>query len=125
MIIATSYKPTSKKPWSRTTIKEWLLEGVEGQPTKRILAVCVPPGARLLLKDIPKGLQRELGVGEVEEVKFVEISAEVNTYRDAMRFKNSRQLLIQALPEGQQVTVLSLTPEEVEKTAFFDLRATR
>ena len=56
---------------------------------------------RLLLKDIPKGLQRELGVGEVEEVKFIEISAEVNTYRDAVRFKNSRQLLLQALPEGQ------------------------
>jgi hypothetical protein len=125
IITAASCKPTSKKPWSWTTIKEWLLEGVEGQPNKRILAVCVPPGARLLLKDIPKGLQRELEVGEVEEVKFVEISAEVNTYRDAVRFKNSRQLLVQALREGQRVKVLSLTPEEVEGTPFSELRATR
>ena len=39
------------------------------------------------------GLQRKMGVREVEEVKFVEISAEVNTYRDAVRFKNSGQLL--------------------------------
>jgi len=61
----------------------------------------------------------------VEEVKFVEISADVNTYRDAVRFKNSRQLLLQALREGQRVTVLSLIPEEVEETAFSDLRATR
>jgi hypothetical protein len=82
----------------------------------------VPPGARLLLKDIPKGLQQELGVGEVEEVKFVEITAEMNTYRDAVRFKNSRQLLLQALREGQRVTVLSLTPEEVEETAFSEPR---
>jgi hypothetical protein len=125
IITAASCKPTSKKPWSWTTIKEWLLEGVEGQPNKRILAVCVPPGARLLLKDIPKGLQRELEVGEVEEVKFVEISAEVNTYRDAVRFKNSRQLLVQALREGQRVKVLSLTAEEVEGTPFSELRATR
>ena len=78
---------------------------------------------QLLLKDIPKGLQRELGVGQVEEVKFVEISAEVNAYRDAVHFNNSRQLLLQALREGQRVTVLSLTPEEVEETAFSDLRA--
>jgi hypothetical protein len=49
-------------------------------------------------------------------VKFVEISAEVNTYRDAVRFKNSKQLRLQALREGQRVTVLSLTPEEVEET---------
>jgi hypothetical protein len=125
VITATSCEPTSKKPWSWTAIKEWFLEGMEGQPNKRTLAVCVPPGARLLLKDIPKGLQRELGVGEVEEVKFVEISADVNTYRDAVRFKNSRQLLLQALREGQRVTVLSLIPEEVEETAFSDLRATR
>jgi hypothetical protein len=117
VINVSSGDPTSKKPWSWTAIKEWFLANMpEWQPDKRTPAVCVPPGARLLLKDIPKGMQRELGVGEVEEVKFVEISAEVNTYRDAVRFKNSRQLLLQALREGQRVTVLSLTPAEVEET---------
>jgi hypothetical protein len=117
VIKASSGDPTSKKRWSWTAIKEWFVANrLEGQPDKRTSAVCVPPGARLLLKDIPKGLQRELGVGEVEEVKFVEISAEVNTYRDAVRFKNSKQLRLQALREGQRVTVLSLTPEEVEET---------
>ena len=119
VITASSCDATSKKPWSWTVIKEWFLTNrPQGQPDKRTPAVCVPPGARLLLKDIPKGLQRELGIGEVEEVRFVEISAEVNTYRDAVRFKNSRQLLLQALREGQRVTVLSLTPEEVEETPF-------
>jgi hypothetical protein len=126
VIKGSSCDPTSKKPWSWTAIKEWFLaNSPQGQSDKRIPAVCVPPGARLLLKDIPTGLQRKLGVGEVEEVKFLEISAEVNTYRDAVRFKNNCQLLLQALHEGQRVTVLSLTPEEVEEIAFSDLRATR
>ena len=115
--------PTLKKPWSWTAIKDWFLAtSPPGPPDKRTPAVCVPPGARLLLKDIPMGLQRKMEVGEVEEVKFVEISAGVNTYRDAVRFKNSRQLLLQALHEGQRVTVLSLTPEEVEEITFSDAR---
>ena len=126
VINASSCKATAKKSRSWTAIKEWFLTNrPQWQPDQRTPAVCVPPGARLILKDIPKGLQRELGLGEVEEVKFVEISAEVNTYRDAIRFKNSRQLLLQALREGQRVTVLSLTPEEVEETAFSELRANR
>ena len=42
---------------------------------KQTPAVCVPPGARLLLKEIPKCLQREIGVGPAEEVIFVQLSA--------------------------------------------------
>lgn len=123
VMTTNSCDPTSKKPWSWTAIKEWFLAtSPPRQPDKRTPAVCVPPGARLLLKDIPMCLQRKMGVGEVEEVKFVEISAEVNTYRDAVSFKNSCQLLLQALHEGQRVTVLSLTPEEVEEITFSDLR---
>ena len=38
-------------------------------------AVCVPPGARLLLRDIPGPLQCRLGVREVEEVIFVDTVA--------------------------------------------------
>ena len=126
VIRASSCNTTAQKPWSWTAIKEWFKANrPQWQPEQRTPAVCVPPGARLLLKDIPKGLQRELGVGEEEEVKFVEISAEVNTYRDAIRFKNSRQLLLQALREGQRVSVLSLTPAEVEETALYEFRTTR
>src|SRR4030095_9122602 len=33
-------------------------------------AVCIPPGARLRLQDIPVRLQQELGVGAAEEVVF-------------------------------------------------------
>jgi hypothetical protein len=53
-------------------------------------------------------------VGEVEEVQFIQITAEVNTYRDAVRFKNCRQALLQQLREGQHVQVLSIGVEEFE-----------
>src|SRR5271166_32803 len=85
--------------WFKAQQPKWELE-------KSICAVCVPPGARLILRDISKRLQKELGVGEVEEVTFQEISAEANSYRDAVRFSNQREVLLQALQEGQRVTVL-------------------
>jgi hypothetical protein len=39
-------------------------------------AVCVPPGARLFVQDIPERLQQALNVGSVEEATFVEQSAD-------------------------------------------------
>jgi hypothetical protein len=92
-------------------IKQWFKAQWELQPG--VPAVCVPPGARLILADIPKGLQRELRVGEVEEVKFAQTAVETNTYRDAVRFENGREILLQALDEGQRVLVLSLEPKEI------------
>jgi hypothetical protein len=75
-------------------------------------AVCVPPGASLLLRDIPEYVQRLLGVGAVEQVIFVEQSAAAFTYRDAVRFANGRQILLQDLRCGQRVEVLSLSSTE-------------
>jgi hypothetical protein len=99
--------------WPR--LKAWFQgQNPRWEAEKRVPAVCVPPGARLVLWDIPKHLQRELGVGEVEEVEFVQTSAEVNTYRDAVRFANSRQTLLQQLREGQRVQVISIAVEEFE-----------
>jgi hypothetical protein len=81
-------------------------------------AVCIPPGARLRVQDIPARLQQELGVGPAEDVVFTQMSASVNTYRDAVRFANGRELNLQELREGQRVRVLSLAlaepmPEQV------------
>src|SRR5713226_5586327 len=38
-------------------------------------AVCVPPGTRLVLRDIPERLQEQFGVGTEEEVTFTQLSA--------------------------------------------------
>jgi len=95
-------------------IKTWLqAQRPKWEAEKRVPAVCIPAGASLVLHDIPKTLQRQFDVGEIEVVTFTQLSAEVNTYRDAVRFENNRQILLQALHSGQRVTVLSLLPVEV------------
>ena len=80
-----------------------------------IPAVCIPPGARLLVQDIPPTLQHECGFQEeAEEAVFTQITAAVNTFRDAVRFQNGVQLLLQRLAEGQRVRVLDLSSAEDE-----------
>lgn len=71
-------------------------------------AVCIPPGADLILKGVPQHLQQRYGVEEIEGVKFVQTSAVANTHRDAIQFENGRIAGLQDLPEGLQVEVLSL-----------------
>ena len=75
-------------------------------------AVCIPPGARLMLQDISTPMQDDHGVGPAEEVTFTQISAAVNSYRDAVRFQNGREVRLQELREGQRVKVLDLTLAE-------------
>jgi hypothetical protein len=86
-------------------------------------AVCIPPGAQLLMRDIPEDVQRRLGVGVAEEVTFVEQSAEAFTYRDAVRFANGRETLLQYLRCGQRVDVLSLSSgDNVQDRAEHQIR---
>ena len=80
--------------------------------TDPVPAVCIPPGARLELNDIPARLQQELGVKAQEAVVFTQTSASVNTYRDAVRFENGREVNLQELHEGQRVRVVSLALAE-------------
>jgi len=105
--------------WAR--IKSWFQRPL-WEAEKRVCAVCIPPGSRLILRDIPATLQRELGVEETEQVTFTQISAEVNTYRDAIRFQNGRQLLLQRLREGQRISLVSLSPA-VEEDVLVDTDA--
>jgi hypothetical protein len=73
------------------------------------VAVCIPPGARLLLSDIPEDVQNSVAVGASEEVTFTQLTATANTYRDAVRFSNGREILLQRLNKGQRVRVLQLS----------------
>jgi len=79
---------------------------------KPVTAVCIPPGARFRLHDIPERQQREIGVGPVEEVTFTQITAANHSYRDAVRFRNGREIRLQELKEGQRVLVLDLSLAE-------------
>jgi hypothetical protein len=84
------------------------------EPSAPLCAVCVPPGAKLLLTDIAPTMQRRFGISPREEVVFTQLSAAPYQYRDAVRFDNGRQLLLQQLEEGLRVEVrtVALTEEE-------------
>jgi hypothetical protein len=86
---------------------KWLFG--ELQPKLEKIAVCIPPGARLLLSDIPEEVQHSLAVGATEEVTFTQLTATPYRYRDALRFTNGGKILLQQLKEGQRVRVLQLS----------------
>jgi hypothetical protein len=89
---------------------------LSGSPSPRrsqsVVAVCIPPGAGLRVWDIPEYLQREIDVRRTEEVTFTQITASSFRYRDAIRFRNGREVLLQRLEVGQRVRVLSLSSVE-------------
>jgi hypothetical protein len=96
-------RQTGTRFWS--AIKSWMSFDCE----ESARAVCIPPGAQLLLQDIAPRLQRELGVGAIEVVTFTQLGAEAYNYRDAVRFHNGREVLLQRLEVGQRVGVLCLS----------------
>lgn len=76
------------------------------------MVVCVPPGTQLRLESIPRGLRDRFGLDANENATFTQTSAEANQHRDAVRFADGAIMSLQALPEGQAVTVLSLSAWE-------------
>ena len=107
---AGSEKENKKRRSFWVNVRSWFEE--PHVVHQQVCAVCIPPGARLIVSDIPYDLQRELGVSETEEVTFTQISANAHSYRDAIRLRNGRQVLLQALREGQRVHVLDLSLSE-------------
>lgn len=81
-------------------------------------AVCIPPGARLVLRDIPSRLRSELGLQAEEEVVFAQVGMDAGRYRDAVRFANNQELSLQRLAEGQRARMVSLggDADTVEET---------
>lgn len=93
----------------------WLKSVFEDAPKLPVTAVCVPPGAQLLFKNIPEELQRRWHVNDRESAVFVQVSAAENAYRDAVQFHDRRVVLLQNLCEGMLVKVLSLGGAEVSE----------
>ena len=104
--IADAPAPARRSLWSG------LKDFFNPPKTEPVPAVCIPPGAKLRLHDIPARFQHELGVGPVEDVTFTQITAAANSYRDAVRFPNGREVRLQELREGQRVIVLDLSVAE-------------
>lgn len=76
------------------------------------MVVCIPPGARLRVQEIPQPLRDRFNLGSTEDATFTQVSADVNWHRDALLFSNKATVLLQALAEGQTVKVLGLTSSE-------------
>jgi hypothetical protein len=74
--------------------------------------VCIPPGARLRLENIPGCLRQQFGLDVSEEATFTQLSADENRHRDGLRFSSGATMLLQLLPEGQIVTVLRCSSAE-------------
>ena len=93
-------------PWSIRDLFRKLASGFQVKP---VPAVCLPPGAQLLVRNIPDNLQRRWGAENTERAAFLQTSATENTYRDAIRFNNDRTVSLQELPPGLEARVLSLS----------------
>ena len=109
-------EPTRK---GRQNFWQWLTAGF-AKPScdAKEVAVCIPPGARLLMSEIPENLQRRWCVGKQEEVVFVQIGALSNSFRDAVRFFHGAQVLLQDFPSGLPVKVLSMGGETAAREVF-------
>jgi hypothetical protein len=112
--IAAATQPKLEQGESRgwwAAVKCWLSPQTEAD---NIPAVCIPPGARLRMSRIPDKMQRSQGLHPVEDVTFVQLSAEAFQYRDAIRFDNGRKVVLQTLAEGIPFEVVSLDVAEPE-----------
>jgi len=82
------------------------------QPT--VCAVCIPDGAKLMLYGISPKLREAHGLNSAEPVTFRQLSADAQTYRDAVEFRNGVRVRLQDLEEGQSVEVLALSSENAD-----------
>lgn len=96
----TAFNAAPKSAWQRLT--DWLF-------ARTPEAVCLAPGCRLVLRELPLPLQRQIGVTSEEEVTFIECGSQ-HTHRDALRFRQGTSIPVQALAPGQVADVLTLAP---------------
>lgn len=67
-------------------------------------AVCLMADTRLKLQDIPDSAQKMFGLHASEEAIFVR--REMGSYRDAIRFANGAEVLLQQLGSGVKVSII-------------------
>ena len=83
-------------------------------PQKRcgLTAVCIPPGARLLVTEVPVAVRPFWGALEMKTVDFTQLPERSYAYRDALRLSDGETVLLQRLPMGLRATVMAMAPEE-------------
>jgi hypothetical protein len=77
-------------------------------------AVCMAPGARLQLEGIAETVQRSFGIGLIEEVVMARLDVTGHAHRDAVRFGNGKEVLLQSLNAG----ITALLMPEIDLTKY-------
>ena len=77
-------------------------------------AVCIHLGPSYCYEISPRTCNN-MGVGGTEEVTFAQLSETPYQYRDAVRFSNGQEILLQKLQCRQRVEVLSLSAGDFER----------
>lgn len=102
-----------------TLITQRFPSGTQGfiSPGSPRVAVCLIEGTQVLLRDIPEDLQKKLGTdGEAVTTftylknpprRWISFVPSFYYYHDGLQFPNGKQILINDLPEGLEVDVLS------------------
>jgi len=101
-------------------MKDWLLLP---RHSARVPTICVPPGAQLLLRDIPAKVQASLYIHASEVAVFTELHARKYRFRDALLLPNATRVLLQDLPEGLHAVVLSMSSDASSKEEALAARA--
>jgi hypothetical protein len=105
-------RATEPRPAVRQTVWQKIRAFFDPPAAQAVCAVCIPPGARLRLYEIPARVQQQWAICAEEEAVFTQISAMANTYRDALRFQNGREVRLQDFREGMRVRVVDTTAAE-------------
>ena len=63
-------------------------------------AVCIPADARLRLEGIGEAVQQAFGVGSTEEVVMTRLEGGAYAHKDAVRFDNGKEVLLQSFNAG-------------------------
>jgi hypothetical protein len=76
------------------------------------LAICVPADTQLRLEGISETFQKTHSVGAVEEVVMTHL--ESGTYKDAVKFSNGTEILLQRLERGLTAVIVPSTVEPID-----------
>jgi len=68
-------------------------------------AVCVPADTKLRLEGLSETVQQAYSIGPVEEVVMTRL--EGSLYKDAVRFSNGTEVLLQKLDRGLSAVILA------------------
>ena len=74
-------------------------------------AVCMPADAHLRLEGIGETVQRAFDVGPVEEVVMIRLEVIAHAHRDAVRFANGKEVMLQRLNAGITTKMVSAISE--------------